>query len=137
MMLFDLACGSAAIAVIMIGTMVVMAGFKQQQRQNREAFLANQYLANVAEAIDSADHTDTPVSLPDSAKTVLRGATLSIDRQRVAGLQRIREITGETTDAADFLQITCKISWDSDSIPNRKHAAVTIWRRAKNEKSAP
>ncbi len=126
LLLLDLVLGTAATAVIIGGTLVVLARVQRQREVSRQYFLATQLLANVAESIDAAPvGQEADVSLPSDATNGLRDPSLSIDVQPAATLRDDGDRVPDSTR-----QIRCTIRWGAGAA---RTTSLTIWKHRRSE----
>ena len=129
-MLLDMLLGIAALAVIMAGTLVLIAGLRQQRIVNHQHFLATQHLANLLEEIDAADlatkdpSTLSDLSLGDEVLSDLPGARLEVEIDRAA----LRENNNESGSVHSPRQVTCRLIWSAgDNAVAPYQTSLTMW----------
>ena len=129
MMLLEMVIGIAALAVIMSGTLVLIAGLKAKGDTNNEFFLATQHLANLAEEIDAAKSgTEQEITLDSTAEQDLPGVELDIAMETIP----VRE-NGIDWDTR---QITCTLTWLSSNATTTHNTSLTLWKPLNADGSA-
>ena len=133
-LLFDLVVGFAALAVILTGTLVVIASLKHQREINHQHFLATQYLANIAETIDGLPDTrEIKIALPDNAQHELPGAKLTIEIEPITPIgtnDGMKNGSGEDSrkDQQTVRQIHCTLRWSSTNSTPDHQTTLTLWK---------
>lgn len=131
MLLLELVIGVAALAIIMTGTLVLLAGLTAQRETNNEYFRAAQHLANLAEEIDVAKSgTEQHITLGREVQNDLPGVELEI------AIETIAFQDDENGNNRKARQITCTLTWPSGNAITHHTTSLTLWKPLVAENSA-